>query len=242
MKILSIGNSFSCDAQRYLKRLAASAGYPMKTMNLFIGGCPLRLHYLNALEDARKYTLEFNGESVGLPVSIKEALMSDDWDVVTLQQASPYSPHYESYQPYLNEVAAYVRKYCPHAKLMIHQTWAYEEGAERITKSAHCESAEDMFTRLKEAYSRAAEDIHADGMIPAGEAMWRAVQNGIGQIHRDTFHASYGAGRFLLALTWYGYLTGKAVAEVPFDSFDVPVTPEEREIVVRSVCEILGQA
>ena len=47
MKILSIGNSFSQDAQRYLHRLAKNEGVDMKTVNLYIGGCPLRSHYLN---------------------------------------------------------------------------------------------------------------------------------------------------------------------------------------------------
>ena len=39
MKILSIGNSFSQDAQRYLYRLAKKAGDTFKTVNLDIGGC-----------------------------------------------------------------------------------------------------------------------------------------------------------------------------------------------------------
>ena len=241
MKILSIGNSFSQDAQRYLRRIAASTGTPMKTVNLYIGGCSLRTHYLNMLDDARKYSFEFGGESTGLMVSIREALVSDEWDVVTLQQASPYSPRYESYQPYLTELSAYVRKYCPHAKQIIHQTWAYEAGCDRLPKMAHCETAEEMYRKLKDSYARAAEEIHADGIIPAGDAMWKIVENGIEKIHRDTFHASLGVGRFLLGLVWYGYLTGKPVADVSFDSFDVPVTPEERELAVRTAREVLGQ-
>ena len=241
MKILSIGNSFSEDAQRYLRRIADSAGYPMKTANLVIGGCSLRTHYLNMLDDAKKYAFHFNSEYTGLQISIRDALVSDEWDVITLQQASPLSPHYESYQPYLGELAAYVKKYCPHAKIMLQQTWAYEAGAERIEKAAHCESAGDMYRKITDAYARAAEDIRADGIIPSGHAMWKIVENGIEKIHRDTFHASLGVGRFLLGLVWYGYLTGRPVSEVPFDSFDVPVTPEERELAVRTAREVLNQ-
>ena len=55
MKVLSIGNSFSCDAQRYLHRIAKKDGVQLKTVNLFIGGCSLRTHYLNALQDAAAY-------------------------------------------------------------------------------------------------------------------------------------------------------------------------------------------
>lgn len=241
MKILSIGNSFSSDATRYLHALAASADYPLKSVNLYIGGCSLRTHYLNMLEDRRAYLFEFNGESTALHVSIRDALTSDEWDVVTMQQASPLSPDYESYQPYLTELSRYVRLYCPHARQFLHQTWAYEEGAERIATAAHCRNAADMLEKIRASYAQAAGEIEADGVIPCGEAMMRAIENGIERIHRDTFHASLGVGRFLLALTWYGYLSGKPVDQVPFSAFDVPVSPQERAIAVRSVQETLGQ-
>ena len=40
MKVLAIGNSFSNDAMRYLHGIAKADGVDMKTVNLFIGGCP----------------------------------------------------------------------------------------------------------------------------------------------------------------------------------------------------------
>ena len=130
MKILSIGNSFSQDAQRYLYRLAKREGVAMKTVNLYIGGCSLRTHYLNILDDMEAYDFQFNGESTGLKVSIREALRSCAWDYVTLQQASGYSARFETYAPYIEALAAYVKKYCPTAKILIHQTWAYENGSD----------------------------------------------------------------------------------------------------------------
>ena len=101
MKILSIGNSFSQDAHRYLSRLARREGVALKAVNLYIGGCSLRQHYLNMLDDIADYDFEFNGEKTGIKESIKEALASDDWDIVTLQQASNFSPNYQTYTPYL---------------------------------------------------------------------------------------------------------------------------------------------
>ena len=122
MKVLSIGNSFSQDAQRYLSRLSAAAGVKIKTVNLYIGGCNLRTHYLNMLNGSKSYGFEFCGEPTGIKVSLAEALTSDDWDVITLQQASRESGKYDTYIPYIKELAAFVRKYCPKAKLMIHET------------------------------------------------------------------------------------------------------------------------
>ena len=52
----------------------------------------------------------------GIKVSIKQALQSDIWDVVTLQQASSLSVDYNTYQPYLNALADYVHIHAPKAK------------------------------------------------------------------------------------------------------------------------------
>ena len=161
MKILSIGNSFSCDAQRYLYRIAKKDGVSIKAVNLCIGGCSLRTHYLNALQDSVAYAFQFNGEDTGLKVSISQALASDDWDVVTLQQASHFSSNFDTYIPYLEYVAEYVKKYCPRAKIYIHQTWAYENNSERL-KNVGYECAEDMLKAIEESYAKAADRIKAD--------------------------------------------------------------------------------
>ena len=237
MKILSIGNSFSQDAQRYLHRLAKHDGVDMKTVNLFIGGCSLSEHHTNILEDNAKYTFEFNGENTGIKVYIRQALESDDWDFVTLQQASRYSPDYTTYTPHLEAVAEYVRKHCPTAKILIHNTWAYEDGSDRLLELLKYNKAKDMLRDVNASYKKAAKEINADGIIPCGIAMMNALDFGIKQIHRDMFHAGWGAGRYLLSLTWYKHLTGNDISNNSFNDFDVPVTDEEREIVIKAVNE-----
>ena len=88
MQVLSIGNSFSADAQRYLHRIALADGVELKTCNLYIGGCSLETHHRNMLSEERAYELQANGFPTGFKVSIKEALLNRKWDVITLQQAS----------------------------------------------------------------------------------------------------------------------------------------------------------
>lgn len=231
MKVLSIGNSFSMDAQRYLHQLARKEGVDLYCMNLYIGGCPQRTHYLNVLDDMAAYDLQVNGTHTSIKVSIRQALRSENWDVITFQQASGQSARFDTYTPYIQELTAYVRKYCPKAKLVIHQTWAYENGCAKLESQNFATSA-DMFAEVEKAYAQAAELISADGIIPAGKAMLIASQTGIEKIHRDTYHASLGAGRYLLALVWFKYLTGRDITENAFDDFDVPVTDEERRIVI----------
>lgn len=241
MKILSIGNSFSHDAQRYLHRLAKHDGVELKTVNLYIGGCSLRTHYLNMLDDIDAYDFEFNGEKTGIKVSIREALASDNWDFVTLQQASTLSGKYETYSPYIEALAEFVRKYCPHSKILIHQTWAYENESDRLKALSVYANSDEMLAAICDSYSMAAKAISADGIIPCGMAMMKATKMGIGKMHRDTFHASLGAGRYLLALCWYKKFTGRDISNNSFNDFDVPVSDFERETVIAAVNSVMMQ-
>jgi hypothetical protein len=227
MKILAIGNSFSNDAMRYLHRIAESSGTDMKTVNLYIGGCPLSRHYVNMHNDATDYDFEFNGERTGIKASIKQALQSDVWDAVTLQQVSNQSVDYETYQPYLNSLAEYVRIHAPKAELIIHQTWAYEQGSARLTEEMGYSRHEDMFSDIKKAYEKAAEALGGVRIIPSGQVMENLIEAGLTKVHRDTFHASLGAGRYALGLVWYEILTGKSCIGDKFRGFDVPVSDNE---------------
>ncbi len=238
MQVLSIGNSFSQDAQRYLSRIARADKMHLQSTNLIIGGCPLSRHYRNMFSEKPSYALEVNGISTGFFVSLKEALLNRDWNVITIQQVSQKAPYYESYQPYLNEVIAYARKLCPKAKIAVHQTWAYEEGSARLVNELKYNSYKDMLSDIIASYKKAAEEINADFIIPSGEVFGAMIENGIEKVHRDTFHASLGLGRYALGLTWYKFLTGRDISENSFNDFDEEVTPEEIEIVKKSVTEI----
>ena len=234
MNILSIGNSFSQDAQRYLNRIAKADGCTLNTFNLYIGGCPLSRHYRNMLSGERAYSLEMNGESTGFYVSIKEALLSRDWDVVTVQQQSGRSPYYETYQPYLTKLAEYVRQCCPQTKLVVHQTWAYEEESKMLADLGYNRRI-DMFSGIKEAYEKAAKDIKADFLIPSGEVFQNLLSLGVENVHRDTYHASRGVGRYALGLVWYAALTGNDISDNAFSDFDEEVSAREIEVAKKSV-------
>lgn len=220
MQVLAIGNSFSQDATAYLKKISECGNGNITVVNLYIGGCSLSRHYRNMLSGEKAYSLEFNGQSTGFFVSMEEALLSRDWDVITIQQASPSSPKYETYQPYLDTLADYIRECCPKAKLMMHETWAYEEGSDRLVNGMKYEKRVDMYNALHAAYAQAAEDINAYGIIPSGTLMQKLIENGITRLHRDTFHASFDIGRYALALLWFRVLTGKSVLD---NGFKCPV-------------------
>ncbi len=238
MNILSIGNSYSMDAQRYLHQIAKADGVELNNYNLYIGGCSLSRHYRNMLSELPVYGLGMHGEDVGFPVSLKEALLNRDWDVVTVQQASHFSVDYKTYQPFLKKLVEYIRLCAPQAKIYIQQTWAYEQDSPRLNEKMGYADHKDMFNDLKKAYDQAAADEKLDGIIPSGAVFQALLANGIEKIHRDTFHASLGLGRYALGLIWYKVLTGNSVADNSFCEFDEEVTPQQIALAKKCVEEV----
>lgn len=230
MQILAIGNSFSTDAMTYLHRIARADGVEVKTTNLYIGGCSLERHFRNMLSGRADYELQTNGQATGFHVSLDQALLNRQWDVITLQQASALSPDPDSYRPYAAALADHIRRYAPKARLVVHQTWAYEQGSAKL-ESAHYADPGVMFDDVERAYEQMAADIRADGIIPSGRLFRNMLAAGFASVHRDTFHASLGAGRYALGLLWYRMLTGSHVLENGFGDFDQPVTREEIAVI-----------
>lgn len=237
MSILAIGNSFSQDATRYLYDFAKAAGKDLTVVNLYIGGCSLERHYRNMLSGERAYEMQFNGHRTGFMVSLSEALLNRAWDYVTVQQSSPKSVDYDTYQPYLNELVCYIRRCSPKAKLLVHETWAYEQDSERLSNLGY-QDYRDMYRDLHAAYEQAAKDIQADATIPCGTLLMALASQGI-TVHRDTFHASKGLGRCALALVWLRVLTGADIAHLTLPALDEPVDAEQLRFVQQSVMSML---
>ena len=241
MNILAIGNSFSQDATRYLAGIAQADGVALRVVNLYIGGCSLERHYRNMLSGERAYSLELNGIASGFSVSLDEALYANAYDVITLQQVSQASPYYKTFQPYLSALAAHVRRAQPRAKLYMHQTWAYEAGSYRLCEELKFTKPEEMLSLVRASYATAASEIGADGVIPSGETLMQLSHLGIKKVHRDTFHASLGVGRYALALAWYGKLTGCDFSENTFRYFDVPVSEDDVAIAKEAARRALAE-
>ena len=236
MRTLSIGNSFSEDATRYIHKIARADGKRVNTANLYIGGCSLERHYNNMLSGDRVYELQYNGENTHFFVSLEEALENREWDIVTLQQVSGRSFDKSSYYPYINEICDFVRKKAPSAKIYIHETWAYENGSERLARLGRFESARDMTDAVVNTYKEIAAEIGAHGIIPSGELFGMLAESSAdAKIHRDTYHASLGLGRYALGLLWYHTLLGASVSENSFCDFDEPISENNIALVKKLV-------
>lgn len=237
MEILMIGNSYTVDCSRYLHRIARAGGAVINTTCLYIGGCPLDRHFRNMHSGEEAYELYTNGEPIGFKVSLGDALVNREWDVITFQQASFKSFDYETYQPYLDEVADYARTLCPKAKFIIHQTWPDADTSPRLEGFGFQNNGE-MFKALEAAYEKAAKAIGAEDIVRDGQLIYALYEAGLRPVWRDNGHISLGIGRYAAALLWYKKLTGNDIWANPFADFDEPIASEDVEKIKAIVSAI----
>ena len=225
IKILAVGNSFSQDACAYLHQIAASGGVESKVVNLYIGGCSLERHIKNtrAGDDEELYSYELNGcTTEGHMVSILDGVLDDEWDFVTMQQASIDSGFPATYHPYLEELSAYVKKYAPNARQVIHETWAYEQTLRSPSSKRYGYSQKMMYASVTAAYHEAADFLGVD-MIRSGELVQALrsdpcfdITGGGMPITRDGYHVSIPYGRYALGALWFEKLMGGDIFKTSF--------------------------
>ena len=222
MKVLSIGNSFSQDAHRWLYDVCKSAGKEIYNVNLYYGGCSLYQHWDFYINDKQEYDYEIKGEPLR-KIGLMEALKAEKWDVITYQQASHDSGIYDKYQPFLCDLHKVVKEVCPDAKFYIHKTWAYEIDSPHGSFVLYNHDQKYMYECLSEAYAKAAESIGVD-VIPVGDVIQYLrdntkefdYKNGGLTLNRDGFHLSYDYGRYAAALACYCKLFDGNANEVSF--------------------------
>ena len=215
MRVLSIGNSFSQDATAYVHQIAESAGENVETVNLYIGGCSLERHWNNLTLETEKYLKEVNGQSTGEYVTIREMLADGHWDYITLQQVSGASHKIATFFPFLTQIVDYLKENADYGELVMHQTWFYEDKSEMLANQGY-EKHEDMFANIKKSYAEAMERVGIKKMIPSGQVFANLLDDGVGKIHRDHFHALIPFGHYVLGLVWYETLTGKSCLEADY--------------------------
>jgi hypothetical protein len=177
VRLLTIGNSFSRNATRFLKDLAGAGGHTLVHTSIVVGGGSLELHSERALvherDPADKAALYANGRS------LKQELTAEPWDYVTIQQASIKSHDLATYRPHAARLAEIVHRYAPQAKLLVHETWAYRaddprftpkpNDAEAKTETNEPTTREEMYEGLSSAYRTIAIELDAE-LIPVGDA------------------------------------------------------------------------
>lgn len=180
VKLLTIGNSFASNALSSLPEFAQAGGKDLVVFPANLGGASLKKHvsYVQIFEtdpesaDGRPYKNRAHPRTgKKQDFSLREALESEAWDFVTIQQLSNDSHRFETYEPSAGTLIAYIRKYAPQAEILVHQTWAYREDYPRYGKDGL--TPERMHEGLVDAYDRLAKK-YGLRLIRSGQAFYAA--------------------------------------------------------------------
>ena len=242
VRILAIGNSFSQDAvEQYLHELAEAEGISTIIGNMFIGGCSLERHVKNARDNAPAYAYRKIGTDGKKrekgKMSLEAVLADEDWDYVSLQQASPFSGMYETYEASLPELIEYVKARLPKkTKLMLHQTWAYASTSKHSGfKNYNCNQL-TMYQAIADAVKKAAKANKIKIVIPSGTAIQNARTSFIGDhLNRDGYHLDGKIGRYTAACTWFERIFKHNVVGNPY-------TPEGLDEARKAVAQKAAHA
>ena len=232
MKILTIGNSFAVNSCHYLPEICAEGKIPLTLGRANIGG-----HWSNAENDVRQYGNVYDGDK-----TLREMLEAEDWDYVTMQQASHDSWRIGTYHPYFENLRDYVHKFAPTADIVIHETWAYRTDNERL-RNEFMISQSQMFGLLKENYLEIAgmaenRDGKSAMILPVGEAfriMQELTGDKTGELTRNPDGPSHAnaLGEFIGGLIWYALLGGGDYQSIKFvpEGVDAKYIPLAKEAV-----------
>lgn len=235
IKILAIGNSFSVDAMEYLYGMLVDLGYEEIVLgNLYIAGCTLETHATNFQNNSASYTYYLNTTGTwNKTASYKplDALASDQWDIITMQQGSPKSGLAQTYDTYLASLVTSVMSVCPDSELAWHMTWAYQATS---THSGFANYSNDQMTMYNAILNAVQTKVVPTGwfskVIPNGTAVQNMRTSFVGDnLTRDGYHMSYDKGRYLTALGYAKALTGRDLDKVTYTP--TGYTYSEKEIL-----------
>ncbi len=174
VRLLTVGNSFSQNATRQLGNLTTNAGHVLIHQPIVVGGASMELHWgrAAAYEKDPQATNGLYGK-----LSLKQHLIAQPWDFVTIQQASIKSHDVATYRPFAKQLHDYIKQHAPKAEVLIHQTWAYRVDDPRFSpttpKAAEPATSEDMYKMLTSAYTTIAKELGIR-RLPVGDAFYLA--------------------------------------------------------------------
>ncbi len=215
LRILAIGNSFSDDATQYLPDLLEAAGiHNVIVGRLYIGGCTLERHCREFKDNGHEYVYLKSTNNKWETIkkykqgSFMDGVGDERWDIITMQQGSPKSGRWDSYDPWLGTLIDIVRKNCPNpeATIVWHQTWAYASTYTNRNFANYAYDQQYMFDSIQICVDKARKAYNIPIVIPSGPAVQLMRGTSLKtekELTRDGFHMDYKYGRYLTACVWF---------------------------------------
>lgn len=240
-KVLMIGSSYSyyyCDE---LYELAKADGIDMRISNLYVSGGTVSQHYgqltaNNGIYDFITHHSAGTGRVETKGATINQALIADEWDLITLQES--YDPSYNVTNPgdgektknYVEKMITYLKENYPNAKIMWQQVWSKEVGYQgpytqeniannfigvpEVSKVSTKEKQTQDYEVIRDCALDICETFNID-RIPSGDAWQLAraderIGDTLCRQDDKTHENEEGGGQYLNACVWYEVLTGNS--------------------------------
>lgn len=244
LKVLCIGNSYTLDTTYHVSHMLEDLGIDNYELGrLYIANCSVQRHFANLTEDESitgkvetyaYYLDNAEGSVINRNHTIKDAILSENWDFIVFQHVSDgelvaENGDVEYYGKLVNEV----RKYCPNSTFVWNMTWAREQAYEiQIAKY------QSIVENTKKYYT-------ADGEVsffnPIGTAIQNARSSYLGDtMNRDGYHLNHRMGCYTAGLTFIGSITGIDVSRVSWrPDGDEQMSLTEQKIAIESAVNAL---
>lgn len=225
IRILAVGNSFSVDAmQNHLFQVLQSLGYDDIVLgNLYVAGCSIDTHWSNVNGKKKAYYYYQTKPDTGVwgtyyNVLADKAFEKIEWDVITVQQASPDSGRSGTFGK-LGKLVGWLKDKNPNATILYHMTWAYQKDSTHWAFPAYYGSDQAKMYNDIVAATRdvAAKTAGVQGVIPVGTAIQNLRTSSLGDtLTSDGHHLLDSYGDYTAAVTWACYVSGEDANKVTY--------------------------
>ena len=230
VKVLAIGNSFSCDCiEQELWGLFDAIGQKVIIGDMYIGGSSLAVHTSHVAADDGAYSYRKIGvdgvKTTTASVKLSDSLKDEDWTFISIQDGAGFHGYFDrtytceagtfshKMEPDLTTLLNYVKAACPNAKIIYNAPWSAQKGYTGVKFSYYNYDQDNMDSMIREATQQvAAAHPEIDIVINVMDAVANARTSYIGDnMNRDGWHLSYTVGRYTASCIWYEKLTGRSV-------------------------------
>ena len=229
MSILLFGHSFGVDSTEHLPALLDAAGVRTVRLGRFVkANCSLEEHYNSFAADALNSNYTYYECAPGSTtwqtrsLTVKQVVSERAWDYVIFQNSLENEGRYETAQPYLNNLVAYVRArsrelFGREPVICWNLFWPISKLAEdgsNSTLTYRLSFYGNSSQKAWEAYVKATRQLMADtgitNVVPTGAALMNLRASALNtaamqEFTRDKYHLSEGAGRYTAACALFEY-------------------------------------
>ncbi len=237
LKILMIGNSFSCDTIQWMYGIAKDIGVEKLFLgNLDSPGFSLSNHLIHAQGNIPKHFYHTNSNgtwSVEKDYLLSDAVLSQNWDYISFQQVSGSSGQPYSYDV-LPKLLDFVRNLCPTAKFVWNMTWAYQADSTHDSFVNYNDDQAQMYKAIvRTVQAKVLPNEEISLIVPNGTAIQNARTSYLEDtLTRDGYHLSYDIGRYIAGVTFFHAVTGMDISNLTYAPDGV--SNEVRQVAIES--------